>query len=168
MSDVQITDDLLLDRLQKGLRGDSSLMPFGATIGFSVETVSAGEAVLVLRTDERHENILGYTHGGVLFTLADTAIGLAHIGTLKQDETATTVEIKVNFLRPAWHTELRAHARLIKQGRTLSLVECDIHDVENQLVAHAVGTMMTLADDKTMTGRKKFLFEERAAETVPS
>ena len=116
----------LLVRLQRGLQTDSGLMPFGSTVGFSVELLREGEAVVVVRTDERHENIAGYTHGGVLLTIADTAIGLAHLGTLRNDETATTVEVKMNFLRPAWHTELRAHARMVKRGQLLSLLECDV------------------------------------------
>jgi acyl-CoA thioesterase len=134
-------------------------MPFGSTVGFSIELIREGEAVVVLRTDERHENIVGYTHGGVLFTIADTAIGLAHLGTLGYEETATTVEVQIHFLRPVWHTELRAHARMVKRGQLLSLVECDIRDREGQLVARASGTMMTLPEDKKM-GRSQFRFEE--------
>jgi acyl-CoA thioesterase len=149
----------LLVRLQRGLQTDSGLMPFGSTVGFSVELLREGEAVVVVRTDERHENIAGYTHGGVLLTIADTAIGLAHLGTLRNDETATTVEVKMNFLRPAWHTELRAHARMVKRGQLLSLLECDVCDQEGRLVARASGTMMTLPEDQK-NGRSQFLFEK--------
>ena len=101
----------------------------------------------MLKTDERHENIVGYTHGGVLSAMADTAIGLAHLTTLQEGETATTVEIKVNYLRPVWHDQLRAHGRMIKRGKLLSLLECHIHDGENRLVVHASGTMMTLREE---------------------
>jgi acyl-CoA thioesterase len=150
----------LLGRIRKGLQKDSRLMPFGATLGMSIEMVGNGEAIVSLRADERHGNILGYTHGGAICTLADTAMGMAHLGTLDHGETATTVDIKVNFLRPAWlHQELRAHAKQIKHGRTLSLMECSIYDSENQLVAHASGTMMTLVDERT-EGRQKFHFEQ--------
>ena len=153
----------LLERLQRGLQADPSLMPFGSTVGFSVELLREGGAVVVLRTDERHENIVGYTHGGVLSTIADTAIGLAHLTTLQEDETATTVEIKINYLRPVWHTELRAHAHMVKRGKLLSFLECELLDGEDRLVARASGTMMTVPKDKT-AGRGQFRFKEPDAE----
>ncbi|MGA2991460.1 MAG: PaaI family thioesterase [Candidatus Korobacteraceae bacterium] len=152
-------DRALLDRLHRGVQADPSLMPFGSTVGLSVELIREGEAVVVLQTDERHENIVGYTHGGVLFTLADTAIGLAHLSTLREQETATTVEIKINYLRPVWHTRLRAHGRMVKRGKLLSLLECDLHDGDGRLVARASGTMMTVPQDKTV-GRGQFHFKE--------
>ncbi len=149
----------LLERLKRGVLADPSLMPFAAAVGLSVELLREGEAVVVVRTDERHENIVGYTHGGVLFTLADTAIGLAHLATLREHETATTVEMKINYLRPVWHTELRAHARMVKRGKLLSLLDCDLHDGEGRLVARASGTMMTVPEDKA-AGRGQFRFKE--------
>ena len=149
----------LLERLRRGLKTHPGLMPFSTTMGLSVELLDEGEAVLLLKTDERHENIVGYTHGGVLSAMADTAIGLAHLTTLQEGETATTVEIKVNYLRPVWHDQLRAHGRMIKRGKLLSLLECNILDGEDRLVAHASGTMMTLREEKH-AGRNRFCFEK--------
>lgn len=158
--EAAVENEGLLGRIRRGLQKDPSLMSFGATLGMSVEMVDRGEAIVSLRADERHGNVLGYTHGGALCTLADTAMGMAHLGTLGHGETATTVDIKVNFLRPAWlHQKLRAHAKQIKHGRTISLLECSIFDSENQLVAHASGTMMTLTDERTQ-GRHKYHFEK--------
>ncbi len=57
----------------------------------------------------------------LFFSLADTAIGLAHLAALDSDKTATTVESKINFLRPALAGELRGHARCVKQGRNTQL-----------------------------------------------
>jgi acyl-CoA thioesterase len=102
------------------------MMPFGHTLGFQVEDLSPGEAVVVMPCEKRHHNVFGYTHGGAIFSLADTAIGLADIATLREHQTATTVESKINFLRPALQGDLHAHARTVKQGRTLSFIECDI------------------------------------------
>ncbi len=136
-------------QLQRLQDADAAMMPFGHTLGFEVEHVVSGEAVVVMPCRRELHNVFGYTHGGAIFSLADTAIGLAHLGTLDADQTCTTVESKINFLRPAMDGELRAHARCVKQGRTLSLFECDVCDREGRLVARSNATMMTLNDDRS-------------------
>jgi uncharacterized protein (TIGR00369 family) len=121
-----------------------SLMPMGETIGFWVDHVEAGFAVVEMDVDNRHSNAMGATHGGMLFLLADTAAGLAYLALLTEGESGTTVEMKINFLRPVWQTRLRAEARIIQQGATLSLAECDVRDSNQRLVARATATMMRL------------------------
>lgn len=120
------------------------MMPFGHTLGFHVKDLSPGEAVVVMPCEKRHHNVFGYTHGGAIFSLADTAFGLAHIASLREHQTATTVESKINFLRPALRGELRAHACTVKQGHTMSFIECDILDEEDRLIARASATMLVL------------------------
>jgi uncharacterized protein (TIGR00369 family) len=112
-------------------------------LGFWVEHVEAGSAV-VENVDKRHSNAMGATHGGMLFLLADTAAGLAYLALLAEGESGTTVEMKINLLRPVWQTRLRAEARIIQQGATFSLAECDVLDSNQRLVAHATATMMRL------------------------
>jgi uncharacterized protein (TIGR00369 family) len=113
-------------RLQRLQEADAAMMPFGHTLGFEVEHVASGESVVAMPCRRELHNVFGYTHGGAIFSLADTAFGLAHVATLDSDKTATTVESKINFLRPALSGELRAHALCVKQGRTLSFFECDV------------------------------------------
>lgn len=125
---------------------DAPMMPFGHTLGFQVEHVAAGEAVVILECRHHLHNIFGYTHGGAIFSIVDTAIGLAHVASLDRSRTGTTVESKINFLRPALNGTLRAHARCVKQGRSLSLFECDVFDEQNKLIARASATMMSLEE----------------------
>ena len=87
---------------------------------------------------------MGTVHGGILCDLADAAMGFAYASTLQQDETFTTLELKINFLRPVWHTRLTATANVVQRGRTVGLVECDVRDAEGRLVARASSTCMTL------------------------
>jgi uncharacterized protein (TIGR00369 family) len=134
----------LLERLRKSHLRCPALMPVGETLGFQVERIEAGSAVVVMETDRRHLNVMGATHGGVISMLADTAMGLAHLGLLSDGEAGTTVEIKINFLRPIFHTRLRADARTVKHGSTLSLFECDVCDSNGSHVARAMATMMRL------------------------
>jgi len=123
------------------------MMPLGETLGFQVERLDAGSAVVVMETDERHANVLGATHGGIPFVLADTAVGLAHLTLLADREAGTTIEMKINFLRPVWKTKLRAEARTIQHGRTWSLLECAVFDEGGRLVAHALATLMRLTEE---------------------
>lgn len=139
----------MLDLLERIRQSDPAMMPYGHTLGFRIEHLSCGEAVVVMPCERRHHNVFGYTHGGAIFSLADTAIGLAHIASLHEHQTATTVESKINFLRPALQGEVRAHARTVKQGRTLSFVECDIVDHGHKLIARASATMLVLEDERS-------------------
>ncbi len=143
-----------LDLLRSLRDADPAMMPFGHTLDFRVERVARGEVLVVMPCHRRIHNVFGYTHGGAIFALADTAMGLAHIASLEEHQTATTVESKINFLRPALNGELRAHARSVKHGHTLSFLECDVFDEQNRLIARANGTMMTL-DDQRSEGRSR-------------
>ena len=91
---------------------------------------------------------MGTVHGGILCDLADAAMGFAYAGTLEEDETFTTLELKINFLRPVWQTRLSATASVVQRGRTIGLVECDVSDAGGRLVARASSTCMTLRDDQ--------------------
>ena len=75
-------------------------------------------------------------------------MGLAYAANLGEDESFTTLELKINFLKPIWKARLLAIARVIKQGRTIGLVECDVTDDRGSLVARATSTCMTLRGEQ--------------------
>ena len=116
-------------------------------IGFHLVCAGGGEAVFEMDADERHWNPMGTVHGGVLCDIADAAMGFAYATKLEQGETFTTVEIKVNYLRPVWKAHLRAAGRIVKKGRRIGLVECDVTDEKGNLVARASSTCMTLSGE---------------------
>lgn len=86
-------------------------------------------------------------HGGIIRDVADAAMGTAYASTLHEGESFTTLELKINFLRPFWSGNLLAAGRVVKTGRTIGLAECDVTDVEGRLVARAMSTCMTLRGD---------------------
>ena len=75
-----------------------------------------------------------------------------HEGTLEEGESFTTLELKINFLKPVWKARLKATGRVVKQGRTIGLIECDVIDEQGSLVARAVSTCMILRGEQA-TGR---------------
>jgi uncharacterized protein (TIGR00369 family) len=100
-----------------------------------------------LDVEERHANPMGTVHGGILCDLADAAMGSAYFSTLDEGESFTTLELKINFLRPFWTGRLTAHGRVVSRGRTIGMTECGVEDADGRLIARATATCMTLRGD---------------------
>lgn len=118
--------------------------PIAELLGMTLESATDGTAVIAMEASDRHANPMGTLHGGVLCDLADLAMGAAYASTLAEDESFTTLELKINFLKPIWHAHLRATGRVVRRGNTVGLVECDIADEMGSLVARASSTCLTL------------------------
>lgn len=136
------------ERLLAALAEGNQLMPLAGTLGFRLVSIQPGEAVFELEVTHNHHNPMGTLHGGVLCTVADSAMGIAHQSTLQDGESSTTLELKINFLRPVWTGKLRAVGKITKGGRTISLAECEVFDEAERLVAKASSTCMTLRGDQ--------------------
>jgi uncharacterized protein (TIGR00369 family) len=118
--------------------------PIGRLLGLKLLQAEKGMAVVEFVADERHTNPMGTLTGGVLCEIADAAMGFAYYTTLAADESFTAVELKINFLRPVWKAILRAKARVVRAGKLVGLVECDVVDEQERLVARASITCLTL------------------------
>lgn len=118
--------------------------PVAKLIGFDLVEVKNGETIFTLKTMEKHFNPMGTVHGGILCDLADAAMGVAYATLLNEFETFTTVELKINYLKPIWKTTLKAHAVVVKKGSSIGLIDCSIYDENMSLIAKASSTCMTL------------------------
>lgn len=128
------------DQILKTLRIPREDPPVARLIGMRLASAGPGLATFVLDVDERHHNPMGSVHGGILADLSDAAMGYAVISTLAADETFTTLEMKVNFLRPAFRGRLRCHARVESRGKTIVYAVADVVNEEGKSVAKAVST----------------------------
>lgn len=126
------------------VRGELPQPPVGELIGFRMASIEAGEAVMELEATERHGNPMGTLHGGILCDIADAAMGMAYASTLEARESFTTLELKINYLRPFWTGPLRAIGKVVHAGRTVGLTQCDVVDGKGQLIARASSTCMIL------------------------
>jgi uncharacterized protein (TIGR00369 family) len=133
-----------LAELEQVRDGTRPPLPIAALLGFTLSAVAAGEAVIEFTAGRQHANPMGTLHGGVLCDIADAAMGIAYASLLAEGETFATLELKINFLKPVWAAKLRAVGRIVKRGRTVGLLECDITDEQQSLVARASSTCMTL------------------------
>jgi uncharacterized protein (TIGR00369 family) len=131
-----------LDYLRAIKAGRIDPPPAAKLVGYRIHAVAAGCAVFELDPAEYHYNPFATVHGGVLSTLLDTAMTAAVITTLPQGETCSTVEIKVNFIRPVTAATgvLRCEARPVHVGRRLATVEGYLKDRAGKLVAHGIST----------------------------
>lgn len=134
----------MFDQIARVARGELPQPPIAELLGFALTEVEPGRAVIEFTAGGRHANPLGTLHGGVLCDIADAAMGLAYASTLADSESFTTLELKINFLKPIWEARLQAEGRVVKGGRTVGLVECDVTDEQGRLVARATSTCMTL------------------------
>jgi uncharacterized protein (TIGR00369 family) len=138
----------MLDLMQMMVRGEIPLPPSATLLGFTLTSVEPGRAIIEFEATKHHANPQGTLHGGVLCAVADTAMGCAYASTLQERETFTSLEMKINFLKPIWNAKLRAVGKVVKGGRTIGLVECDVTDEQQSLVARATSTCMTLRGDQ--------------------
>lgn len=128
--------------------GEAPQPPVATLVGFKLVSTERGQAVIEMEASERHANPMGTLHGGILCDIADAAMGMACASTLEAGETFTTLEMKINFLKPVWQAKLRAAGQIVKEGRTVSLAECRVTDEKEQLVAFATCTQMTLRGEQ--------------------
>ncbi|HEV8720161.1 MAG TPA: PaaI family thioesterase [Candidatus Binatia bacterium] len=119
--------------------------PIMKTLGLRLIEVSEGAASMEMEAKtELHSNPMGTIHGGVLCDIADAAIGTAHFTTLTEGESFASIDLQINFFRPVWNERLRAVAKPIHRGRTVSRYVCDITRTDWKLVAQVTSTIMTL------------------------
>ena len=114
-------------------------LPFARHVGLRMEEPREGTGRCVLSIDEHHHNSAGIVHGGVLFTLADTAMGAALYSTLAPGEGCATIEMKINYFKPVVAGTVVCTAGIVNKGRTIASLEASVH-VDEVLVAKANGT----------------------------
>ena len=118
---------------------------FSALLGAELTVMEPGRAELQLALDGRHRQQHGFAHGGVLAYLADNAMTYAG-GTVLQP--ILTLEMKINYVRPAIGDRLIARASVLSSGRTTAVCECKVYAVQDgaeKLVAVAQGTVAVAA-----------------------
>jgi uncharacterized protein (TIGR00369 family) len=109
-------------------------------LGFELEAVERGRAVVRMNAGPRHRQVHGVVHGGILAALADTASGIAAYTTVPDGTAIATVELKINYLEAVPGGRVRAKARVLRTGRNFVVVECEVFDQEERLAAKALLT----------------------------
>ena len=101
-----------------------------------------GESFVEIELDRKHLQGYGYVHGGVYSALIDSAGFFAVYTRVEGDDSAATIEMKVNYLSNVKSGKLLAYARCISLGKSIGLAEVTIKNEEDKLLAHGTVTVM--------------------------
>ncbi len=134
-----------LDYLRAMMAGEIPPAPIALTLGFRPVELAEGRAVFAAEPAEYHYNPIGVVHGGLAATLLDSAMGCAVQTTLPAGEAYTTLEVKVNYVRPMTRETGRvlAEAKVIHRGgRTATAEGRVVSEADGKLLAHATTTCL--------------------------
>jgi uncharacterized protein (TIGR00369 family) len=133
-----------IDYLQRIVAGEIPGVPIGETLGFRLAEVEPGRVVLVGCPDARSYNLIGSVHGGWAAAILDTALALSTLSTLEASQSFTTVDIRVNYLRPLTTQtgDVRAEGRVLQAGRRLAYGDARLVDAAGKLLCHATGSCL--------------------------
>ena len=120
--------------------GKIPISPIAQLLGFKITDYCDGCTTVEMEATEKYWNALDTLHGGVYCDLADAAMGFSFFTTLDDDETYTTVDLRITFLRAVKTGKLIASSKIIKRGKRLGYMECELVNEEGKLVAKASST----------------------------
>ena len=123
-------------------------------IGAEVIDCSSGYAQLAFEIKPHHKQHLGVVHGGAIATLADHTGWYAVVSELDEGSTSVTIEIKINYLKPAKGDILKAEAKVVNRTKRTAFATVEIF-AKDTLVAYATGTYAIVDEQKTVENNVK-------------
>ena len=139
--DIQDSHDtpLTFEQLRENLYRSG----FFRLLDLQVDDAHNGKSTVRIHVDARLMHPQQIVHGGVIFTIADTAMSLSLISMLPANTPVSTIEAKINYIAPVVTGELLAEASIIHRGRSTAVMEASVHNVKDEekiLVARVMGT----------------------------
>ena len=117
-------------------------VPFAKLLGIEVDSVEPGHAVLSMKLRHEHMRNDAIAHGGVIATLIDSAMAIAIMALLEENERTVTVDLTIHYLRPVPEGSAKASARVVRAGRRVVTVSAELFDGEGKLAATAISTYL--------------------------
>ena len=136
-----------LEFMTELIEGTTPPPPILALMNLRAVSAEFGRVEFSCTPDESHYNPIGTVHGGYVCTVLDSVLGCAVQTTLPQGQGYTSLEIKVNYLRPVTVDtgELVAVGTVTKPGRRAAFAEGTVTDAQGRLVATASGTLLVFS-----------------------
>lgn len=126
-------DEDLFQELRARLRAS----PFHTWAGMEVVSAARGVVTVAMELEERHANLQGFVHGGMLAILADTACGLSIRSAMEPGRLHVTADLDIHFLAPAKPGRILGRGIAVKVGRSLAFAEASIEGGGGRLLAKA-------------------------------
>ena len=117
-------------------------VPFARLLGIEVDSVEPGHAVLSMQLRHEHMRNNAIAHGGVIATLIDSAMAIAIMALLEENERTVTVDLTIHYLRPVPEGSAKASARVVRAGRRVVTVSAELFDGDGKLAATAISTYL--------------------------
>jgi acyl-CoA thioesterase len=137
MSEYEELDPRFKESLLKWMKTRN---PFWSLLGMEIVEIKKGWAKIRLPFSEKLANGIGVAHGGAIFSPADSAVGMALVGLLNKDENLSTLEMKINYLRPFSSGEIVAEAKIVHKGTMTAIGDVDVRDEDDTLIAKGLVT----------------------------
>ncbi len=143
-----------VDFLRAVVRGEVDGPPIALLLGMEIDEVDEGRVVFSIEPKEYHYNPSATVHGGLVATLCDSAMTCAVYASLPAGVATTTVELKVNFVRPVVEAtgKLRCEGKVTHAGGRIATAESRLTDAAGALYAHATTTCLIMRPDKGREG----------------
>lgn len=118
----------------------SDVTEFTSLLGMETVRLQDGECAMELDLEERHMSTARRAHGGLLFSMLDTAMGRSVLSRLPEGRGCATLEARINYFRPVRTGRIRAEARCMRVTRNTAYAEGTLLDAEGNLLARSSGT----------------------------
>ena len=119
-------------------------VPFAKLLGIEIESVEPGHAVLSMQIRHELKQNHGVAHGGSIAAVIDSAMAIAIMPMLAENERTTTVDLTIHYLRPLTEGTARASARVVRAGKRVITVSAELFDDQEKLAATAISTYLRL------------------------
>jgi len=129
------------------VRASFAAQPYVNFLGAELVTVGPGYCEIRLRQRQALRQQHGYIHGGAIASILDSAAGYAAMTLVPPRTGVLTVEYKLNFVRPARGAAIVARGRVVKPGRTLTVVQADAFlsgESKEELCATSIQTLIAI------------------------
>ena len=114
--------------------------PFWSLLGMELVEIRRGWAKIRMPFTEKLANGIGVAHGGAIFSPADSAVGMALVGMLDKGENISTLEMKINYLKPFVEGEIIAEAKIVHKGTMTAIGDVEVKDGKDNFIAKGLAT----------------------------
>ena len=114
--------------------------PFWALLGMRLLEIKKGWAVVRLPIEDKLTNAIGLVHGGAIFSAADSAVGMALVGMTNRNENISTLEMKINYMKPVKGKAIIAEAKIIHRGSQTAIGDVEVRDDDRNLISKGLAT----------------------------
>jgi uncharacterized protein (TIGR00369 family) len=131
------------ERIRMSFSKQGLMTTLGATLG----TISPGAVEIVIHPSPAISQQHGFVHAGAVSAIADSAAGYAALSLMPAGTGVLTTEFKINLVAPAVGERIIARGRVVKPGRTLTVVQTEVFaesQGQEKLVALLTATMMSI------------------------